>query len=91
MTQERVSPKPIVFTFHARQRMKDRGASEKDVVEAIRTGEQEPARSGRVMFRLNLEFNHEWDGTYYHIQQLAPVVVEEDERIVVITVYTFYF
>lgn len=39
MTQERVSPKPIVFTFHARRRMKDRDASEKDVIAAIRTGE----------------------------------------------------
>jgi hypothetical protein len=71
--------------------MKDRGASEENVIEAIRTGEQEPARLGRVMFRLNMEFKREWDGVYYHIQQVAPVVVEENERVVVITVYTFYF
>jgi hypothetical protein len=68
-----------------------RGAEEDHVIEAIRNGEQEPTRSGRVMCRLNLEFKREWDGVYYPIQQVAPVVVEEDERIVVITVYTFYF
>jgi hypothetical protein len=40
---------------------------------------------------LNLEFNREWDGRYFRIQQVAPVVVEEEDRFVVITVYTFYF
>jgi len=28
--------KPIVFTFHARQRMKDRGTDEEHIIEAIR-------------------------------------------------------
>lgn len=83
--------KPIVFTFHARQRMKDRGTDEEHIIEAIRGGEQEPTRSGRVMCRLNLEFKREWDGVYYPIQQVAPVIVEEDEQIVVVTVYTFHF
>lgn len=83
--------KPIVFTHHARQRMKDRGTDEERVIEAIRGGEQEPTCSGRVMCRLNLEFKRKWDEVYHPIQQVAPVIVEEDARIVVITVYTYYF
>ena len=83
--------KRIVFTSHARQRMKDRGASEGSVIEAIRTGGREPAHSGRAMFRLNMEFKREWDGVYYNVQQVLPVVVEENDLIIVITVYTFYF
>ncbi|HEX9728304.1 MAG TPA: hypothetical protein VGA37_07365 [Gemmatimonadales bacterium] len=43
------------------------------------------------MFRLNLEFKREWDSKYYGVQQVAPVVAEEPERFVVITVYTSYF
>ena len=43
------------------------------------------------MYRLNLEFKREWDGKYYSVQQVAPVVSEEPERFVVVTVYTFYF
>ncbi len=39
----------------------------------------------------DLEFRREWDGAYYPIQQVASVIVEGDERIVVVTVYTFYF
>ena len=71
--------------------MKERGSTEHDVLEAIRVGQSEPARGGRVIHRLNVEFRREWDDKYYAVQQIAPVSVEEDDRIVVITVYTFYF
>ena len=83
--------KPIVFTNHARQRLKERGTDEESVREAIRIGESEPARRGFVLYRLNQEFKKKWDGRYYGVQQVAPVVKEEEDRIVVITVYTFYF
>lgn len=85
------SDKPIVFTNHACQRLKERGTNEESVKEAIRIGEAETARRGFVLYRLNQEFKKEWDGRYYGVQQVAPVVKEEDDRIVVITVYTFYF
>jgi hypothetical protein len=71
--------------------MQERGAREEDVVEAIRIGEREPAQRGLVLYRLNLEFKREWDGRYYGIQQVAPVVAEEHDRIFVVTVFTFYF
>lgn len=59
--------------------------------EAIRTGQREPARRGLVLYRRNVEFNREWAGRRYAIQQVAPLVAEETDRIVVVTVYTFYF
>jgi len=83
--------KPIVFTVHARERMRERGANEEDVREAIRIGQREPAQRGLVQFRLNLEFKREWDGRYYGVQQVVPVVAEEEARLVVVTVYAFYF
>jgi hypothetical protein len=83
--------KPVVFTGHAVQRMKERGATENSVLEAIRIGEREPAQRGCSLYRLNLEFKREWDGRYYGVQQVAPIVKEETDRILVITVYTFYF
>ena len=91
MATEGQPPKPIVFTTHARKRTRERGAREQDVREAIRVGQREPAQRGLVLYRLNLEFNREWDGRHYAVQQIAPVVSEEQDRIVVITVYTFYF
>ncbi len=49
--------KPIEFSPHAREKMFDRGASESEVRSTIRTGNPEPARKGRLMFRKNFSFN----------------------------------
>jgi len=54
-------------------------------------GEREPAQRGLSLFRLNLEFRDIWSGRYYGLKQIVPVVAEESERIVIVTVYTFYF
>jgi hypothetical protein len=71
--------------------MRERGAREEDVREAIRIGQREPAQRGLFLYRLNVEFKREWDGRYYTVQQVAPVVAEEEERLIVVTVYTFFF
>lgn len=54
--------KPIVFTKHARERVKKRGTTEGDVVMAIRGGYREPAQRGLFLYRLTLEYRREWDG-----------------------------
>lgn len=71
--------------------MQERGAREEDVREAIRIGQREPAQRGLFLYRLNVEFKRDWDGRYYRVQQVAPIVAEEGERFVVVTVYTFFF
>lgn len=70
--------------------MKERGAREEDVLDAVRVGEREPARDGRILCRLTLEFKREWDGKYYGAQQVVPIVVDGEHEIVVVTVLTFY-
>jgi len=83
--------KPVVFTDHARDRVVLRGTTEEDVIRAIQTGRREPAQRGLFLYRLTLEYRREWDGRYYAVQQVAPVVDELPDRLVVVTVYTFYF
>jgi hypothetical protein len=83
--------KPVVYTRHAGNRCAARGTTEADVTAAIRNGKREPAQRGLWLYRLNLEYQREWDGKWYAVQQVAPVVEEQAERFVVVTVYTFYF
>jgi hypothetical protein len=83
--------KPVVFTRHAQERMHERGATEAEVEEAIRIGQAEPAQRGLTLYRLNVEFQGEWDGRWFGVKQVAPIVAEEYDRIVVVTVYTFFF
>lgn len=82
----------IVCTNHALEQAELRGTNETEIILAIEQGEEIPAKKGRFMTRKNFEFNSSWQGKSYQVKQVAPVFVrEENEKIVVITVYTFYF
>ena len=83
--------KPIRLTKHAREQTRERGASEAEVREAIAQGAREPAKHGRELCRYNFAFGKMWQGQPYAIKQVAPVIKDEANEIVVITVYTFYF
>jgi hypothetical protein len=83
--------KLIRITKHAREQCLERGATEIEVRHAIEYGSHEPAKHERELCRYNFPFDQTWQGTYYRIKQVAPVIKEEADEVVVITVYTFFF
>jgi hypothetical protein len=83
--------KRVRLTRHARLPCGERGATEAEVCQAIAEGTREPAKMGRVQFRYNFTFGKTWQGNAYAVKQVAPVVKEQPDEIVVITVYTCYF
>ena len=83
--------KPVRLTRHARDQCIERGATEAEVFEVVEHGEREQARMERQICRLNFGYDQEWQGTHYAVKQVAPVIKEELDEIVVVTVYTFYF
>jgi hypothetical protein len=80
----------IRFHPHAIERLEERGATEDEVLAAIRSGEKFPARYGRVGFRRNFAFNSIWLGKHYNTKQLEVYAVDEDGWLV-ITVFVKYF
>ena len=83
--------KPIRLTNHAQEQARERGANEQEVIEAITKVSWETAKNDRKLCRYNFSFGKDWQGEYYSIKQVAPVIKEEPDEIIVITVYTFYF
>ena len=83
--------KSIVYSQHALDQMFNREVSEYEVETTIREGEMAPAKRGKLAFRKNFSFKSEWKGKYYEIKQVMPIVAEEQDQYVVITVYAFYF
>jgi predicted N-formylglutamate amidohydrolase len=83
--------KPVRFSRLALQQMSERGATEDEVLEAIRSGEQVPAKRGRLGYRKNFQYERLWGGRYYAVKQVLAIIAEEPETLVVVTVYTFYF
>ena len=83
--------KPIIFSKHALDQMRDRGATRDEVEAAIRQGESVSASKGRLAFRKNFSFHSVWKGKRYEAKQVMPIVVEESDELVVVTAYVFYF
>ena len=83
--------KPIQISQHARLQMIERGVEESEVITAVRQGDPEPARMGRTMYRKTFEFGRQWRDRVYRLKQVAPIVAKEPEKLVVVTVYSFYF
>jgi len=82
--------KPIKFSRHALDSMFDRGTSREEVEQAIRTGERLPAKKGRIAFRKNFSHNGMWKGKFYQAKQVMPIVVDEADKFVVVTVYVLF-
>jgi len=82
--------KPIRLTAHAAGYVARRGFTVAEVERAIRTAPWEPAELDRLECRLAFPFNSVWNGVPYASKHVRPIFVEEEEEIVVITVYTYY-
>jgi hypothetical protein len=83
--------KPIRLTAHAAEQCTERGATEAEVEYAIRHGARERVKRGRWMCRHNFQYDAQWQGRHYAIKQVAPIIVEEQNETIVVTVYTFFF
>jgi hypothetical protein len=81
--------KPVRLSGHARQQLRFRGATEEDVVEAIRSEDWKTAELGRMECRKEYSFNADWNGKYYSKRQVRPIFVDEPDQIVVVTVYVY--
>lgn len=83
--------KPIIFSSHALDQLKDRGTTEEEVKRAVWEGERASAKKKRIAFRKNFLFDSKWKGKHYQMKQVMPIAVEEGGEWIVVTVYVFYF
>ena len=83
--------KEIIFSQHVMDQMVDRGTSEDEIKIAIRDGEKISAKKGGEAYLKNFPFESYWKEKYYTTKQVVPIVMEETNKIIVITVYVYYF
>jgi hypothetical protein len=83
--------KPIRLTKHAQEQCIERGTNEQEIIEAIRNGTRQTAKQGRYKYQIIIQFNSYWQGNFYPLKKVVPVVTETEDELIVITVYTYYF
>jgi len=82
--------KPIRLSGHALSQLSFRGVTEEEIKEAIRSAPWSPAESGRLECRKNFPYGKKWNKKFYETKQVRPIFVQEENEIVVITVYSYY-
>ncbi len=84
--------KPIRISTHARAQMILRGASESEVIEAIRTGEWKLAKRGKqeTIRRYSFGRPSPVNEQVYRFKIVNPIFSPEPNEIVVITVKVYY-
>ena len=83
--------KLIRLTNHAQEQAIERGTNQAEILEAIATGTRQAAKNGRYKYQTTFQYNNDWQGKFYSLKKVVPIVAETDTELVVITVYTFYF
>jgi len=71
--------------------MHRRGFEVAEVEQAIESESWETADFGRLQCRKSFPYGREWNGKKYETKQIRPVFVEEENELVVVTVYTYFF
>ncbi|OQX54271.1 MAG: hypothetical protein B5M48_01320 [Candidatus Omnitrophica bacterium 4484_213] len=86
----KMSMKPTYFTQHSLDQMHKRKAAKREVEITIRESEWDVAGQGRWTAAMSFDFNAEHYGRFYRCKEVVSIFVEENERIAIITVYTFF-
>ena len=84
------SHKPIRLSSHAQEQLVFRGCSEVEIKETIRASQWTTTELNRRDCRKNFIFEKTWNNKFYKTKQVRPVFVEEENEIVIITVYVYY-
>ena len=83
--------KPILFSGHANEQLIFRGATKEEIAETIKTAKWELAELGRLECKKDFAFEKKWNKIYYKTKRVRPIFIEEENEIIVVTVYPYYF
>ncbi len=80
----------IIIEPHTIIRIKERGATEEEVIETLENGNDIIGKYGRLGKENVFLFNRLHGKKYYEEKKLEVYYIVKDERIVTVTVYVFF-
>jgi hypothetical protein len=77
---------------HAAARLIERGATQSEAIEAVRSGSRSPAKFGRFKFVRNFAFGGKWMGRRYTMKQVHAIAARKaTDDWLIVTVIVKYF
>jgi hypothetical protein len=82
--------KPIRLSGHAKDQLRFRGCTVEEIQQAIHSAQWKKAEMERWECKHEIQFHEIWNGKKYSHKQIRPIFAEEEDEIVVVTVYVYY-
>jgi hypothetical protein len=82
---------PISFSSHSFDSMRKRGTDRFEVETTIKRGSWKQAKLGRFEAENEFVYGKIWNNKNYDFKKINPVFIVENNTIIVITVYVFYY
>ena len=70
--------------------MEERGISEAEIEDVLKTGEEYRAKSGRLGKFKVFDYKKKWGGRFYPQKRIEVIYVLESDTMVTITAYSFF-
>lgn len=83
--------KPIRLSGHAEIQCVRRGATEKEIRDTITSSKWQKAELDKFECRKDFIYSKIWNNKLFKTKQVRPIFAEEENEIVVVTVYVYYF
>ncbi len=80
----------IQIDAHTSERARERGTSEEEIIDVIKTGFAIPSKYGRIGKAKVYEFKQKRQNKFYEEKRVEVFYIVEKDRIVTVTVYVFY-
>ncbi len=80
----------ILIDDHAKERATERGATEEEINDILRSGKLTIAKGNRLAKEKVYSFNKDWNGKTYKEKHIKVIYIIERNTIVVITVVVKY-
>ncbi len=80
----------IQIDFHTLERAEERGTTEAEIKDVIRTGSSIPAKYGRMGKAKVYDFKKNRHNRYHEQKRVEVFYLIEEGKIITVTVYVFY-
>jgi len=82
---------PVRFTQHALDSARKRGTNQTEAQSVIRNAPWRAAKHGRMEAEMEFPYAGRWNDRHYQSKKVNPVFIIENQEIIIITVYCFYY
>ncbi|OGQ06195.1 MAG: hypothetical protein A2W61_02455 [Deltaproteobacteria bacterium RIFCSPLOWO2_01_44_7] len=83
--------KEVYFTTHVRKRLNERHVTPKEIITVLKKSKWTLVKENRMRAQFTFPFSDFYKSRFFRWKKIRVIFIEEKARIVIVTVYTFFY